>query len=363
MPQGVGDARHRFAQRLPRAVEQAVRLLQRLHDLRRQPPTSQADAVERAHASAVAADGVERRHVALHHRAGRHHRRLADAEEQTDRREPAEDGVVAHLDVAAKEDAARHHHLIADADSRARRATELMTCSRCRAGHATALHGAAVHGDELAEAVSVADHQPRRLARIAAVLRRAAEHRVRVDLVVPAELQRALEHGVGADPRSGADTDPGADDRVRPDRDVRLELRAAIRRRWDARRRRRWDGGRPWGSARWGSHHPHQELGLGDALAVDAPFALESEDRAALLDDRELQLEPIAGHDRLAEARTVDSQEEERLASELAAAAPAGVFVEPASSPSPARARRPATCAIASRMSTPGIMGWPGKCP
>ena len=81
------------------------------------------------------------------------------------------------------------------------------------AGDAAAVAGAAVDGDELADAVAVADDEFGALAVELLVLRIAADRGVAGDAVVAADAGRAVDAAVRADRGAVADLDVGADRR------------------------------------------------------------------------------------------------------------------------------------------------------
>src|SRR5690606_34389003 len=77
--------------------------------------------------------------------------------------------------------------------------------------------GSAIHGDELADRVAVADHQLAALAAELLVLRFAADRGEREDPVLAADAGRPLDHHVGADRGAVADLDVATAHGVRPD--------------------------------------------------------------------------------------------------------------------------------------------------
>ena len=101
-----------------------------------------------------------------------------------ERRHVAEDRVVA--DVAVVRDVHVGHEHVAIADF----------------GDAAAAARAAMDGDELAEDVALADHEPRFLAPEFQVLRHEADRRERIDLGAVADLGPAVDDRRRADPCS-----------------------------------------------------------------------------------------------------------------------------------------------------------------
>ena len=97
-------------------------------------------------------------------------------------------------------------------------------------------------------------------------------------------------------------------------------------------------------------HREHgQELRLCHHLAVDDRGPLLSPDRPLALHDLDVELEPVARDDRVPEPRAVDRHEIGELVVDVL--------------PTHLNARSAHACASASRISTPGITGLPGKCP
>ena len=202
---------------------------------------------------------------------------------------------------------------------------------------AAAAGRAAVDGDELAEDVAGADLEARRLAAVLQVLRRQADRGEREDLGAVADRGVAVDHRRRADLAvRGRCTTCGPIDGERRRRRCRRRPRAS-----GATRAVRID------VARSASDRQHQ-LGLGHDLAVDFGEAADASRAAARRAERDLEPQPIAGHDLLAELGAVDAAQLHDVRRGDAARA--------ASSSSSV-----AACASASIIRTAGISGLPGK--
>ena len=129
-------------------------------------------------------------------------------------------------------------------------------------GDAAAAGGAAVDGDELAEHVAVADHQPRRLAAELQVLRHQADRGEREDLVAVADARCGRRSTADAPIRQSRPIRTCAPiDRVRADHRAGADHGARV----DDGRRMDRDAGSP--AAR--RHERHHQLGFGGDLVAD----------------------------------------------------------------------------------------------
>src|SRR5262249_19689531 len=90
------------------------------------------------------------------------------------------------------------------------------------------LRGADMNGDELANDIVVADHEPRGLAAVFAILRNLADGRELKDAIARADLRAAGQHHVRTDHGPRADRDLGTDNRERAYFDIVCKLCTGI---------------------------------------------------------------------------------------------------------------------------------------
>ena len=142
--------------------------------------------------------------------------------------EPADDGPVAHLNVAGQCGVVGQDGLVA----------QLHIVRQVHVGHdpvvvthardAAVLRGAAVEGAELADGVAVADVQLGGLAGVLLVLRRSTQRSVRVDLIVGADGRWPIDHAVRANARSAAHLHARSNHGVRAHADLGCQLGARV---------------------------------------------------------------------------------------------------------------------------------------
>src|SRR5690606_12546995 len=173
-------------------------------------------------------DQHERRHVAVDERAHADERMRADPAALVHAGEPAEDHLVADLDVAGEGGVVGEHAAVADLAVVGDVHVGQQPVVVADPGDAAAVAGAAVDGGELADHVAVADHQLGALAFELLVLRVAADGGMAMDAVVAADPGWALDAAMGADGGAVADLDVGPDQGERPDRHAGADPRGRI---------------------------------------------------------------------------------------------------------------------------------------
>ena len=141
------------------------------------------------------------------------------------RRQPAENRIVADLDVAAEGRHVRQDDLVADAAIVRHMRIGHQKIVVADAGHAFALHRAAVHGHEFPDHVPVADLEPGRFALVLLVLRSVADRCELVDLVLCADAGRAVDDHMGSHPGARADAHARPNDAERSDLGARRDFR------------------------------------------------------------------------------------------------------------------------------------------
>lgn len=138
----------------------------------------------------------------------------ADANELVYDGESAQDGPVPHMDMARKLGVVRKDRVAAYLAIVRQMDVSHDPVVVPDGGHSTILHGADVHGAELADGVAIAKNQLARFAAVLFVLGNAAERCVPEDAVVLPDRRVAFDDAVRANSGVGANAD------VRPDEGV-----------------------------------------------------------------------------------------------------------------------------------------------
>ena len=134
------------------------------------PCRSRPDLVVAAHLRGIAVGDHEGRHILHDLRAAAGQRVPSDPAELMHRGEPADDRVIPHFDMAGERAVVGEDHVVAD-DAVVRDVAVGEEISAAADARDRAGRGAAMHGDEFAESVLVADLEIRRLARVFQILR------------------------------------------------------------------------------------------------------------------------------------------------------------------------------------------------
>ena len=185
--------------------------------------------LETADEMRVVADGeAEWNEVGRHQRRGADESVAADAAVLVHAGKAAQERVIANLDVAANGGGLRHDDVAADVAIVSDVAIAHDQAMRTDIGDRTAANRAAVKGRVFANDVVIAEHEPRRFARIGQILRRAAKQRKREDGVVGADIGVAFDEDVGDEFGALADLYVRPDDAAGTDLNVGAEFGALI---------------------------------------------------------------------------------------------------------------------------------------
>src|SRR5688572_28793532 len=210
------------------AVDDAISPADVAELVRREAAPLEAFGVDATRLGRPARDRDVRGHVLRHIAEHARQRVRADAAKLVDRREAAEDRVVADADVARYRGVVREDRVVAH-DTVVRDVTvghdPVVAADR---RHAGILDRAAIQRAVLADRVAVADDELRALAVVLLVLRIVADRGELEDVVVDADDGRTFDDGMRLDASAAADLDVGSDDRVRADVDARVDLRGRI---------------------------------------------------------------------------------------------------------------------------------------
>src|SRR5215468_4820103 len=180
-------------------------------------PALHADDVEALEHGIMAVGEAERNDVAAHAANAADHHLRSDPRELVHGRQPADIDEVADLAVAAECGRGREDHVIADRAVMADMAVVHEKSAVADARQPTAFDRSDIHGDAFTNGAAIADLEPRRLALVAQILRRAAkrcERRNRAigtDGGMPADGDMRGEHAAFADHGIAADHAIGTD--------------------------------------------------------------------------------------------------------------------------------------------------------
>src|ERR1019366_6951941 len=209
--------------------EQAQGSLQCLDHGARKPSAFQSDAVGAEDADLALADGGGVRQYVLNHHAVRSHEGVAaDAAELMDADERAYVGPIADGDVTGERDAVGHDHVVADAYVVGDVGVSHQQVVAADRGDQSPALGAAMNGDEFADAVAMADAGLGALALVFEVLRGHAGRAVREEEVILADPGGAFEIVICHQAGARADVYFRSNDAVGADLGAGIDLRRGV---------------------------------------------------------------------------------------------------------------------------------------